>query len=346
MKIRWSLLGKVFIRTSQLSGLMHYGLDLKYNKWLKYYTGILIIAFFLSFVQTIFRNDLPTIVEPTGFQLTIAGIQNVGIRICHLGILLESLIRSQQTLSLVKREKEMENYLNSIVGLGDKQICAISEGLKKLFWIGLYYFLITLSSLVLMFIGDVYILALGYWMLYTISFSVSSIRYLQLTVFIHSIYYHMQTLRNFLPKLNLKEKETKQAWHIVIDDSSKDTENINFDDHPIDAEDKREFTVDESFAKLEKIRYLYNQLWIFSNDISHYFGVSTLMNLAYVLICVTGNMFWLISCLLMDLETGVSKFATVVGTLVWMSPYFINFYCVSSMSYWTNQIVCIDTINK
>lgn len=333
MKFDWSILGKLYMRTSQFSGLIHYGLDLKYKRWLKIYTIILIVALIGSFFQDILCNEFITLIDPSGFLSVIAKLQAICIRVCHIIMLIESVVRSRQMLALIIENKELEKSINLVVGLKDIHICCLTIEFRKILAISVFYFVVNITSLALQFLGQYDVQSLLNWFLYTNAFFVSCIRYLQLSMFIYAISYYIKTLKDFLPKLCLlpiRNKDSK-AWTIVLEETG--TMAVS--------EEEETLSVDESLIKLREIRRLYDQIWNSCGNISHCFGISTLMNLSYVLFSLTGNLFWLINSLILNEGTNLSKICSIIGTLIWISPYIINFYCVASLGYWVVQEVRI-----
>lgn len=328
--MRQEIVTRIFVNALQICGLAQWTYNLKHSLALTVYSILLIIGFSGFFLETLFNAGDYIDKNQTIVEHVVGFIQSIGTRLCHIFTLIEALCRSKSVIVMMQRISNSEEKLEQMFGFERNFILTKKTLYSRLFLFTVFYIFVLFVGLTFVLVNSKYHL-LNAWIFTTISLFVTSLRYLQIYVFVRGINEVLIELTNFVELTSLCSKDSKRVASAIATTFNR---NINHDP-------EGSLSVNEKFAKLEEIRLIYDEATVLCDEISINFGISLLVNLANNFIAVTGSFYWFFSAVLDLNGFPWKKLLTFLGNVVWSMPHMLNVVAIAIVCHWTVERVRI-----
>jgi gustatory receptor len=238
------------------------------------YTFVLLVIFAITFIFGLFNSQLHLNNDNNCIGNTVDYIQLVGIRICHILILIESLLQ-QGTLCLFfekinEVDIELQRKLNIIIDYTDSRR-RISMRLASL--LCFYIFCETVFVLLVMMRNDTEFFE--YWAVYLLPFIVCCLKYSQTIGFVQLLKSRYQLLNDKLSSLRWIKPEKK----LIV---GKEYESC-----------PKMLVQTTTFDEMLVIRGLLNRMFDLSSLVNRLFGWSMLVNVGTDFVAITSNSYFI-----------------------------------------------------
>lgn len=326
--MRQEIIQRIFFGALQVCGLAQWTYNGIHSVALRIYSILLIIGFTILFVETLFNSGHYINKNQGIIEHVVSLIQSIGTRLCHIFTLIEAVCRSKSVIIMIQRIMNSEDKFEKNLGFQRNSVLTRKTLYSRLFLFIIFYISVLSVGLSFVLANDAYHL-LNMWIITAISFIVTSLRYLQIFMFVRGINEMLIEFTIFVEQTSLYTKETKASeGHPCINSNA----NIIYDP-------EQPLSVDEKFTKLEEIRIIYDDATLLCDKISTNFGISLLVNLANNFIAVTANCYWFFSALI-DLDGFPwKKLLTFLGNVVWSMPHMLNVVAIALVCHWTVERV-------
>lgn len=322
MALMWkNLLEVIYHRLLQIVGLCNYNSDLKHNKWWRVYSMVLCLILIIGLIDATVNDSVPLTFRFASLNSLVSQLQGVGIKLCHIIILIEQVICSKKYGKIIQNLIEL---IKNVENLSSKRVNEFDwlQIHMKVLLIGFVYIAATIAS-VCSFYTPGFVVLFKLWTLFIAAFITNSLRCLQLYRLIHAIEKILLSMRLLVKEFNFKGYRYQSTFACFLDLD-------NFNNDKIKIWNGRD-DLESNYAKLQKMKSYYHKLWILSNDISYNFGVSMLMNFGYTFLAITGTSYFFFVAMCKDSMDAQSKIFFTVIIFSYLTPFIISIYSICNI---------------